>query len=68
MKIRSHPININIVQVYAPTPDSTKEMIEEFYEHLENTINEILASEILIVHRDMNAKIGQTMRIKNLEI
>lgn len=37
VRLRSQPFNISIIQVYAPTSESTDEEIEEFYEHLDHT-------------------------------
>lgn len=38
LKINSSPSNINIIQVYAPTSESTEEEIENFYQTLENSL------------------------------
>jgi len=33
LKFKSHPLNINVIQVYASTAESTEEAIETFYEN-----------------------------------
>lgn len=63
IKIKSNPFNINIVQVYAPTAEASKETLEMYYEQLDNTINQLPSGEILIVMGDMNAKIGRSTTI-----
>lgn len=60
LKFKSHPLNINVIQVYAPTAESTEEAIETFYEQLENTINDLPRGEILVVMGDMNEKVGRS--------
>lgn len=60
IKIRASPCNINVLQVYAPTADSSEQEIEEFYGELELAIVQIPRREILMVSGDMNAKVGST--------
>ncbi|XP_068242189.1 craniofacial development protein 2-like [Palaemon carinicauda] len=39
MKIKGHPFNINIIEVYAPSHDFTEEEVDEFYNELTATQN-----------------------------
>ena len=48
-----------IIQVYAPTATSTEEEIEDFYENLQEMIQDIPSQEILIIMGDFNAKVGK---------
>ena len=59
MKIQGQPLNIAIVQVYAPTSASTDDEIEECYNLLESTLDQVKSNEVLVVMGDMNAKVGQ---------
>lgn len=59
IKIKSRPININVIQVYAPTAELIEEEIEAFYDKLSRTINALPKQEIHIILGDLNAKIGQ---------
>ena len=59
MKIQGKPFNIAIVQVYAPTSASTDNEIEEFYNLLESTLDQVKSNEVLVVMGDMNAKVRQ---------
>lgn len=52
------PLNIAVIQVYAPTSDSTEEDIETFYGQLEHTIEDLPKKDVKIVMGDWNAKVG----------
>ena len=55
--MKASPINITIIQIYAPTSTYNDEEIEQFYETVDNTIQESHTKYILIVQGDFNAKI-----------
>ena len=59
MKIQGKPFNIAIVRVYAPTSASTDDEIEEFYNLLESTLDQVKSNEVLVVMGDLNANVGQ---------
>jgi hypothetical protein len=59
LKFKAKPQNMNIIQIYALTTSSTEEEIQEFYNKLEITIQDIPNKEITIC-ADFNAKIGNT--------
>ncbi|XP_073817221.1 uncharacterized protein [Musca autumnalis] len=55
VKIDASPLNINIIQVYAPTSDSSSEEIEQFYQELEQLLKMTKPHEITIIqetHQD----------------
>ena len=58
LKLRATPVDLNLIQVYAPTSTSSDEVIEDFYTALETTIAKIPNREILLILGDFNAKIG----------
>lgn len=60
LKINAKPCNINLVQVYAPTTNSSEDEITEFYHQPERIVQGIPNKEMTIVQDDFNAKIGQT--------
>lgn len=60
IKINAKPCKLNIVQIYAPTSTSTEDELNDFYNKLESTIQEIPTKEITLIQGDFNAKIGQT--------
>ena len=53
-KIRS----LTIIQFYAPTETTDKDMKEKFYQQLHETITAVQKRDVIIVMGDMNAKIG----------
>ena len=57
-RFRAQPY-ITVIQVYAPTAASTEEDLEDFYNNLTETVEEVPKQEILIVMGDWNAKIGR---------
>lgn len=60
IKLQAQPVNLNIIQVYAPTSVSFQDEIESFYGTLSDTISRTPNRELLIVTGDFNAKIGST--------
>ena len=53
------PFNITMVQVYAPTSDYDDNKIEEFYDQLQNGIDQTPKKNTLLVQGDWNAKVGK---------
>ena len=49
IRLRAVPFNITIVTVYAPTPDYDHNEIEEFYDQLQNVIDQTSKKGILVV-------------------
>ena len=57
---RSHSIfSCTLINVRAPTNEKPDEIKEEFYNLLEQNLNQIANSDIKIILRDFNAKIGK---------
>ena len=57
-RFKGRPLNITVVQVYAPTADSTEDDIERFYEQLEDTMKGVPNKDIKLIIGDWNAKVG----------
>ena len=57
--LKAVPFNIKIVQAYAPALDYDGNEIEEFYDQLQNVINQTPKKDILVVKGDWNAKVGR---------
>ena len=51
--------NITIIQAYAPTIDYDDDDIEDFYDQLQEVIDQAPKKDILVVQGDWNAKIGE---------
>ena len=58
MRLRAVPFNITIVQAYAPTSDYNDNKIEEFYDQLQNVIDQTPKMDILVAQR-LEWKSGQ---------
>ena len=58
LKLKSQKIDINLIQVYAPTMDSNEHAIQEFYKGLNATKKKCKFGEMLLVTGDRNAKVG----------
>ena len=58
IRLRAVPFNITIAQAYAPTSDYDDNEIEEFYDQLQNVIDQT-PKDILVVQGDWNAKVGR---------
>ncbi|GFO28313.1 craniofacial development protein 2-like [Plakobranchus ocellatus] len=56
-KLVAKPINLGIIQVYAPTSDSEDVEIEKFYEEIEKAKGYLKSQDIIIVMGDFNAKV-----------
>ena len=50
--------NLTIIQCYAPTETTNKDMKEKFHQQLHETITAVQKKDVIIVMGDMNAKIG----------
>ena len=58
VQIAANPMNITIIQVYAPTSEYSDEEIEVFYEFIEETISNTPKKDFLVILGDWNAKAG----------
>ncbi|GFO16493.1 craniofacial development protein 2-like protein [Plakobranchus ocellatus] len=59
LKIAGKPVDLNIIQAYAPTTTSSDEEIEKFYEELEMVETQCKSHEPMIIMGDFNAKVGE---------
>ena len=58
MKIKAPPVNLNVIQVYAPKSTHSNEEGEEFYGMIEQAKSHCKNHEITVSMGDMNAKVG----------
>ena len=58
IRIAAAPLNITVIQVYAPTGTHSDEEIEDFYQELNTLLKQIPKKDIKIVQGDWNAKVG----------
>ena len=62
IKLKCKPVDINLIQVYAPTSGSSVEDLEEFYGILDYAVKQCKNNEIKIIMGDLNAKVGRGKR------
>ena len=65
LQLKGNPININLIQAYAPTADKSEIEIERFYEDLKELLKITKSGEVTIILGDFNAKIGKG-RVENI--
>ena len=54
----SKPFNVSIIQEYAPMSASSEEVIEAFYNDLDDAYKQCGSQEMVVVMGDLNAKVG----------
>ena len=59
VKLKGLPVNLNVVQAYAPTSVSTKKELKEFYYQLHQALSVCKPTELQVVMSDFNARIGK---------
>ena len=62
MKLQAKPFNIAIIQVYAPTSESSEDELATFYCDLDKAKKECKSQEVVIMMGDLNAKVGSATR------
>lgn len=59
IKVRAKPVDLAIIQVYAPTNDAAQAEVEDFYEQIERSVKECKKSQdCLVIIGDFNGKVG----------
>lgn len=66
VKLDTKPIKTNIIQVYAPTCAAADEIVETFYNQLQEVVDGISKRELVIIMGDMNAKVGRSNKEEHL--
>ena len=59
IRIQGKPLNISIIMVYAPTSAAEIEELEDFYDKVQEILDEIPKGDILYILGDWNAKVGR---------
>ena len=49
---------VMVVQVYAPTDDSSLGIKDEFFQKLQETVGDMARRDLMVVMGDMNARVG----------
>ena len=59
IRLRASVFNITIIQAYAPTSDYDDDAVEDFYDRLQEILDQSRKKDILVVLGDWNAKVGE---------
>ena len=52
------PFNITVIQVYAPTSNTKEADVEQFYENLQDLLEQTPKKDVLLIIGDWNARVG----------
>ena len=58
VRLQGKPFNITVIQVYAPTSNAEEADVEWFYEDLQDLLELTPKTNVLLIIRDWNAKVG----------
>ena len=58
VRFQGKPINITVIQVYAPTSNTEEAEVEQFYGDLQNLLELTPQKDVLFIIGDWNAKVG----------
>ena len=59
IRLQCKPVNMTVLQVYAPTSTAEEDAMEDFYETVQHVVDEIPRGAVLYVIGDGNAKVRQ---------
>ena len=55
---QGNPLNITVIQVYAPTSNAEEAEVEQFYEDIQDLLEPTPKKDVLFIIGDWNAKVG----------
>ena len=58
VRFQGKPLNITVIQVYAPTSNTEEPDVEQFYEDLQDLLELTPKKDVLFIIGDGNAKVG----------
>ena len=58
VRFQGKPLNITLIQVYAPTSNTEEAEVERFYKDLQELLELTPKKDVLFIIRDWNAKVG----------
>ena len=56
--LQGKPVNITVIQVYAPTSNAEEAEVEWFYEALQDLLEQTPQEDVLFIIGDWNANVG----------
>eukprot|EP00106_Octopus_bimaculoides_P007311 XP_014774753.1 PREDICTED: craniofacial development protein 2-like [Octopus bimaculoides] len=61
IRLRGHPLKTTRIQVYAPMSEASEEEMQDFYDVVQQTLDNVPRRDVIIVMRDWNAKVGKSI-------
>ena len=58
VRFQAKPLNITVIQVYAPSSNAEEAEVEQFYEDLQDLLELTHPKDVLFIIGDWNAKVG----------
>ena len=58
VRLQGQPLNITVIQVYAPTSNAEEAEVEWFYEDLQDLLELTPPKDVVFIIGDWNAKVG----------
>ena len=58
VRLQGKPLNITVIQIYAPTSNAEEAEVERFYEDLQELLELTPKKDVLFIIRDWNEKVG----------
>ena len=58
LRFQGKPFNITVIQVYAPTSNAEEAEVEQFYEDLQDLLEQTPKKDVLFIIGDWNTKVG----------
>ena len=58
VRLQGKPLNITVIQVYAPTSNAEEAEVERLYEDLQDLLELTHQKDVLYIIGDWNAKVG----------
>ena len=58
VRFQGKPLNITVIQVYAPTSNAEEAEVEQFYEDLQDLLELTPKKDVFFIIGDWNAKVG----------
>ena len=58
------PLNITVIQAYAPTSNAEEAEAEQFYDNLQDLLELTLKKDVLFIIWDWNAKVGSQKHLE----
>ena len=58
VRLQGKPLNITVIQVYAPTSNTEEAEVEQFYDDLQDLLEQTTKKDVLFIIGDWNAKLA----------